>query len=273
MNISVIIPSYRNPAYLDICLRSLTENKVFPETEIIVVLDGYSEESMDVVSKYTGVKFIELVDNKGFQYASNIGTMMASNEWVLHINDDNVVCKNFDERLFNELVQFPENELDRQVFTIEQVETTSGMFDFLVHNFGNVVETFEYEKWIDEEQSIPRNKSNLSSTGRTYPFLMKKKYYMAVGGLDTFYNSPNACDWDFFLRLQLLDFKFARINSLAFYHFGSVVTKKTAEATSFSIRQQQAAKEYEWKWGTPMYNEPHTNSKIPPTRTFRGFTV
>ena len=51
MPISVIIPSYKNPKYLDLCLKSIIENQT-DRNEIIVVLDGYADLSKDVVEKY-----------------------------------------------------------------------------------------------------------------------------------------------------------------------------------------------------------------------------
>ena len=51
--ISLIIPTYRNPKYLDICLKSAVEGQINPKgkNEIIVVVDGFVEESKDVLKK------------------------------------------------------------------------------------------------------------------------------------------------------------------------------------------------------------------------------
>ena len=79
--------------------------------------------------------------------------------------------------------------------------------------------------------------------------------------------------WDFFLKLELLDFAFPRIHSLHLYHFGSVSTKKNAESATFREKEQIAMEQYMWKWGAPPYNQADLNSKVPPTRQFRGFRV
>ena len=49
--ISAVIPSYRSPKYLDICLDSLLNGQV-NDNEIIVVIDGFVEESQWVLDKY-----------------------------------------------------------------------------------------------------------------------------------------------------------------------------------------------------------------------------
>ena len=41
--ISLVIPTYRNPEYLDICLRSAIENQT-NKNEIVVAVDGFIEE-------------------------------------------------------------------------------------------------------------------------------------------------------------------------------------------------------------------------------------
>ena len=43
--ISLIIPTYRNPDYLDLCLQSAIEGQT-TKNEIIVVIDGFIEESL-----------------------------------------------------------------------------------------------------------------------------------------------------------------------------------------------------------------------------------
>jgi glycosyltransferase involved in cell wall biosynthesis len=48
--LSLIIPTYRNPEYLDICLRSAIENQTH-KNEIIVAVDGFLEESADILIK------------------------------------------------------------------------------------------------------------------------------------------------------------------------------------------------------------------------------
>ena len=70
--ISVILPTYRNPDYLDLCLRSIVTNQV-NQNEIIVVIDGYYEESSHILEKYPNISVIDLEENQGMQQALNVG--------------------------------------------------------------------------------------------------------------------------------------------------------------------------------------------------------
>ena len=252
--ISVIIPSYRNPKYLDLCLHSLTRGQ-YNNNEIVVILDGYVEESEMVVNKYKGIDVIALPENKGMQHALNIGVWNATNEKIFIINDDNVFAPNWDKRLET---QYSPNE----VLTINQIEPTGpGMFNFPVLDCGQTIETFDMEKFIEADKRLSTNK--LTPDGNIFPFVINKRWFMAIGGFDTYYNSPNLCDWDCFAKLELIPtVGHARTHVTHVYHFGSIATKKNAESASFRQREQYAAIQYEYKWKVPPMNGLN-NRKLP----------
>lgn len=275
--ISVICPSYRNPDYLNLFLKSATENRINDKTEILVILDGFVEESEAVIKKYDSVHVMALPENKGMQYAINSGVAQANNEYVFVLNDDNVFGTEWDARLepIIDACDFDgQHSHPNFVLTVNQVEPTGpGMFHHRVNDLGQDVDAFRYTEWLEYEKFISDREDQQQLEGHIFPFIVKKKHYMAIGGMDTFYNSPNVCDWDMFLKWELLDFWFPRTYKVHLYHFGSVVTKKNNEAEAFARRQANAMTEYQWKWGANPHNEPNTNSKIPPDRQFRGFTT
>lgn len=254
--LSVIIPSYRNPKYLDLCLKSLTEGMTEAH-EVIVTLDGYVEESEEIVKKYAGVDVIPLEENRGMQTAINLAVWNAHSEKILIINDDNVFPKNWDTRIES---QYHPNT----IFTINQIEPTGpGMFNFPVYDCGQTADTFDMQKFQMVETKL--SKHHVTNDGNIFPFLINKRWFMAVGGFDTFYDSPNLCDWDFFLKLELLKptIGYARLHHVHLYHFGSVSTKKNAESASFIQREQYAVQQFKYKWGMDPYNGMN-NTKLPP---------
>ena len=273
--ISVIIPTYRNPAYLDLCLKSATENSVADGTEIIVIIDGFVDESMSIVEKYPGVNVLPLADNRGMQYALNIGVMQATNEWIFVINDDNVFGVAWDSQLENLLTKEYTANVSNTVFTINQVEPSPSMFNFVTRDFGRTAETFRYDEWLVAEAELI-NESYFSSAGRIFPFLMTKKWYMAVGGFDTIYDSPFWCDCDFFLKLEITNqLQFLRYSGIHLYHFGGTATKtrKDADALMFQQSESPAAQMFGYKWGfIPNLAEAvqRDNSKLPLDNSVKG---
>ena len=85
--ISLIIPTYRNPLFLDICLKSAIEGQC-EINEIIVAVDGYIEESQSVLDKYKdNIKILNLGQNQGMQMALNLGVYNADFEIICIITN------------------------------------------------------------------------------------------------------------------------------------------------------------------------------------------
>jgi glycosyltransferase involved in cell wall biosynthesis len=239
--ISLIIPTYRNHEYLDICLKSAIENQV-NNNEIVVAVDGFINESQYILDKYKQhISVLDLGDNQGMQTALNLAVMNANNKIICIINDDNVLSKDWD------IIIEKEFKTD-SVLTINQIEPTGpGIFNFPVKDFGKKPSEFNYEEFIKYEPTIRENKLTLD--GGIFPFVISKKNYMIVGGFDTIYQSPFICDWDFFLKLDLNGVSFTRTHNLHFYHFGSAATKNGKEGDKFKQTESPAAQIFIYKWG------------------------
>jgi len=251
--ISAIIPTYRNPAYLDLCLRSATENQENEDTEIIVIVDGYPQESEAVLAKYDGINVLNLDQNMGMQYALNVGVMNAKNEWVFILNDDNVFGVEWDTSMEKAICaqKYTILDMENTCIQINQVEPVPSIFDYVTKDLGRTASDFKYLNWLVFEQTIAQPE-HYTPNGRLFPFLLTKKWYMTVGGFDTFYKSPFWCDCDFWLKLELnKQIKFRRWHGCHLYHFGSIATKGRgdAEAQSFIKSEGAAAEAFGYKWG------------------------
>ena len=239
--ISIIIPTYRNPEYLELCLQSCIDGQKM-NNQIIVVVDGFIEESTAVLDQYRQqVDVIEWDQNRGMQAALNIGVMYAKHEQIFIINDDNVLPNGFDSIIDQQLTE-------KQVLTLNQIEPDQpGLFNFHVKDFGRTPKMFDYTQFVAYEQSIRKEK--ITDDGGIFPFAMYKKYYMAAGGFDEQYPSPFICDWDFFLKLELIGLTMKRTHQSHLYHFGSAATKHGKEGSRFMQSEQKAAKVFFNKWG------------------------
>jgi len=241
--ISLIIPTYRNPEYLDICLKSAIEQQS-NKNEIIVAVDGFIEESQKILNKYKdNINILDLGENQGMQHALNLAVINATNEIIFVVNDDNVFCKEWDKVILENLT----NE-EKKVLTLNQIEPIGpGIFNFPVKDLGKNPNKFRYDEFIKYEVSIKKDKT--TPNGGIFPFAMYKKYYMAVGGFDTLYQSPFICDWDFFLKLDLIGLNFIRTHKAHLYHFGSTATKNGKEGNKFKATEGPAAQIFIYKWG------------------------
>ena len=273
MSITLIIPAYRNPNYLDLCLKSATENRKLDSTEIIVVIDGYISESAAVIEKYKNARIgvIELEHNGGFANAINMGVWNANTDIVFLANEDNVFPKDWDAKLTKYDTTIVHNNT---IITVNQIEPSPSIFGFPIHNFGVSVETFDYEAFIQKEEEL--SKPELTMDGRIFPFLISKRDYMKIGGFDLWYKSPFWSDCDFFLKLELCGNKFFRTHSCHLYHFGGRSTKMGPEGQKFRASESVASQQFLYQWGflpNIVENVFRNNTKIPAENpTIKGIT-
>ena len=249
---SVIIPTYKEPEYLDLCLKSAFEGQV-NDNEIIVVVDGFLELNQPILDKYPDVVVLDLGTNQGLSVATNWGVYNSTHDYILVINDDNVFPRNWDEKL----TPFKQQGI---VVSANQVEPNPSMFpQFIIKDLGKSPEEFDLKAyWEFEDTQYKQAELN----GSTLPFMMNKYDYLAVGGWDVMYPSPHVVDWDFFLKCEYAGYlmKRAYVN---FYHFAGAATRKTHKQSDESTRKEQLAhKFFTNKWGSRAEHNPQNNSKL-----------
>lgn len=139
--ISVIIPTYKTPSALDLCLRSILNGQK-KENQIIVVVDGFLDINSSVIDKYKDkVNVIVLEKNVGTCKATNIGVYHANCENIFIANDDNVFPKNWDEHLEN-------NFQTDSVLTVNSIEPYPSIFPQIhIKNLGRNPELFDLESF------------------------------------------------------------------------------------------------------------------------------
>ena len=149
--ISVIIPTYKNPDMLHLCLQSAVEGQK-NQNQIIVVVDGHYDVNEHVLNKWCHtIEILNLETNVGLCKGTNLGVMNATNEIIFVVNDDNVFSKDFDLEIESQLKE-------RNVLTLNQIEPEGpGIFNFPVKDFGRNPSEFKYEEFIEYEQSIRKN--------------------------------------------------------------------------------------------------------------------
>ena len=250
--ISVIIPTYKEPEHLDLCLHSAFKGQT-NENEIIVVVDGFYNLNKPVLDKYPRIKILNLETNQGLSVATNWGVYNASHEWILVVNDDNVFPKNWDERLET----FKQKGV---VVSPNQIEPNPSMFpQFIIKDLGKSPKEFNLESYWEFEQTQYKQ---AELNGSTLPFMMNKYDYLAVGGWDVMYPSPHVVDWDFFLKCEYVGYTMKRVY-INFYHFAGAATRKTPEQSiNSSYKENLALKFFHNKWDTPAEHNPLDNSKL-----------
>ncbi|MGH7203443.1 MAG: glycosyltransferase family 2 protein, partial [Candidatus Levyibacteriota bacterium] len=93
--VSIIIINWNGLNYLQECLPSL-QKQDYPNTEIIVVDNASSDESVSYLKKnFPKVRIVLNDKNYGFAEANNIGYKYITGDYVLFLNNDTKVTRNF----------------------------------------------------------------------------------------------------------------------------------------------------------------------------------
>jgi len=253
--ISVIIPTYKEPEVLDVCLKSAITGQRL-NNQIIVVVDGFYEVNREVLEKYKdSIQILILEENAGLCRATNLGVYNAEFDYILIVNDDNVFPEAWDQVLL-------EQYKPGSVLAPNQIEPTPSMFrQFNIKDLGRDPKTFNINDFWEYEYTIIEDK--IQETGSTLPIFMSKTDYLRVGGWDESYPGAWVVDWDFFLKCELSGMKMLRTYRCHFYHFVSVGTEATLEEKQNKAIKEQACHEYfKYKWGQYAKHNPINNSKL-----------
>ena len=252
--ISVIIPTYKEPEVLDLCLRSAIEGQV-NKNQIIVVVDGFYDLNKEVLDKYKdNIQYLALDENVGLCQATNLGVYNAHNDLVLIVNDDNVFPKNWDRLL--EEVYTPNS-----VIAPNQIEPTPSMFrQFRIQDLGRNPNTFDLHAFWGYASTI--SYPSTDESGSTLPIFIAKRDYMRVGGWDASYPGPWVVDWEFFMKCEMSGMKMLRTYNCHFYHFVSVGTRTPEKIAQNRQLEVECHDYFHYKWGTNAKHNPENNSKL-----------
>lgn len=256
-HISVVIPTYKTPEALDLCLRSAIEGQQDRKNQIIVVVDGFYDVNKEILEKYAeSIDILNLEENVGTCRATNLGVFNAKNELVLIVNDDNIFPQNWDLSLL-------ESYQPNSVVSPNQIEPYPSMFSqFVIKDLGRDPKTFDLEKfwnWINNLTT----RLKIDETGSTFPFLISKMDFMKIGGFAEDYPSQSGfvADWEFFMKCQMNGMKMLRTYECHFYHFVSL-SAKTPEQIEISKQYEMNCHEYaKYKWGSYIKHNPSNNLK------------
>ena len=95
MNVSVVIPAYNRPGYLELAIKSVLAQS-YPIAEIIIVDDCSTADLLPVISAFADdrIRYHKSTKNMGNGYSRNQGTKMAKSEWIAYLDDDDIWFKN-----------------------------------------------------------------------------------------------------------------------------------------------------------------------------------
>lgn len=212
--VSVIIPTYNYGSFLPATIRNILETD-YPSKEIIVIDDGSTDDTPDVVKPYLGqVKYIRQ-DNAGLSGARNTGIAHVAGDYVLFLDSDDLIG----ESSITDRVRFLEENTEYDIAVCS---------NYLFSEQDGSGRVIKNGRWIVPKRNLTTHLFHFNIAPPN-AFLLRKHVVDEVGLFDV---SLKACeDYDYWLRCIKKSFKIG-------YSRGVVYYRRHASSMSANLTRQ-----------------------------------
>lgn len=143
MKVSIVIPVYNAEKFLATCIESAL-NQTYQNIEVIAVNDGSTDNSLQILKKYSDK--ITMIDKKngGTPTALNAGIKVMKGEWFKWLSADDVLYPNAIEILIKNAYELGENAQSKIFYTNYDIIDENGnkLREFLEPNY-NALTNFD----------------------------------------------------------------------------------------------------------------------------------
>ena len=186
--VSVVIPVYNSERYLEECLDSVI-SQTYQNVEIIVVDDGSTDSSLEILKKYSDKVSVFSQKNNGLASALNLGISKMNGHWLKWFSPDDVMYPHTIEILVDEAKKHPDNTITYSNWNI--IDGTGNILREFHESDYNELSEFDYNIRLLDGQQI-----NVNTT------LIPSSLFVNCGIREL--DDPVAIDYDFFLCSALL---------------------------------------------------------------------
>lgn len=128
--ISIIVPVYNTGKYIEKCLNSILDQTI-QDFEIIIVNDGSTDNSEDIINKYVQIygekiKYYKK-ENGGLSDARNFGVTKANSNYLCFVDSDDYI----DKKLFENVLPYLDRNIDLVKFKCIKVNENNEIIDYI----------------------------------------------------------------------------------------------------------------------------------------------
>ena len=182
--VSIVIPNHNGAQFLLDAIASAIEQD-YPNTEIIVVDDGSTDNSLELLKVYKGKIKIICAENFGAASARNLGIMAAKGDYIAFLDSDDIWERN---KLSLQLELMEKKQIDLVYCSGKEFGSKEGVN--IPHNAVYSGDCYQYFKRFPTRAIIELGCSSS---------VIKRSLLHKSGLFDTGFSGP-AEDWDFFRR-------------------------------------------------------------------------
>ena len=231
---SIVIPTWNNLPYIKLLVESLRKNSKYNHQILVHVNDG-SDGSLDWV-RSQGLEHTASPDNIGICFAVNRVATLATQKYLVYMNDDMVVLPDWDIELLKYAEGFGDQRFMLSATMVEPRKT--GNKCVVVADFGQSADQWDDALALKKTPSLHRS----NWRGSTWPpTLVPTWMWHEVGGYSTEFSPGMSSDNDFTMKLYHAGCRiFLGVGSSLVYHFACVSTGR--------IKKNDGRKQFLRKW-------------------------
>ncbi len=232
---SILIPTWNNKAFLQLCVESVKKHARV-ETQIIIHVNDGSDGTLQWV-KQQGLDYTYTAQNEGVCVAVNMAGKLARYDYIVFMNDDMYVLPGWDTRLMQEIKRLETDCFMISSTMIEPYDTHNKCV--LVGNYGTTVNDFKEEQLMADFAGFKMP----DWSGSTWPpSVVHKKWWNKVGGYSEEFSPGMSSDDDFAMKMWDAGCRmFKGLGESRVYHF---ISKSTGRVVKNDGRLQ-----FFNKWG------------------------
>jgi len=211
---SILIPTWNNLPYLQLCINSIIKNSEFKHQIIVHVNEG-NDGTREWI-KTQPYDYTDSIENVGVCHSLNAMAKLVKTDYVLFLNDDMYVCPGWDKAIYTAIKNHPDNKFFFSGTMIEWRSTTNKSV-LSPYNFGDCIEKFNEEKLLE----FVKTAKHTDWFGSSWPpSIVHKEMWDKVNGYSVEFSPGMYSDPDFSMKLWQEGVReFRGIGSSFVYHF------------------------------------------------------
>lgn len=200
--VSVVIPVYNSEAHIEQTVRSALRQS-FTDFEIIIVDDGSTDRSRELIQSIDGAIKYHRQENCGVAIARNTGLSLAAGEWIAFLDADDLWRRDKLAVQMANVEQFPEVAF---FYTDIDLVNETGEIQRRGYLAGKLRRReVRNSRWFVPNRLRRRSLVSVAFHDRPFPYpstvLAKKALLLKAGGFDPRFRGSYHEDFEFFARI------------------------------------------------------------------------
>lgn len=241
ITVSIIIPVYNQLPFTLSCIESVIHNTLGVSYEIILGDDNSTDETKDICNRVSNLKVVRSKVNLGFILNCNNASKQAQGKYLLFLNNDTIVGKNWLKPMVDLIDSFQDIGIvgSKLIYADGILQEAGGILwsDGTAHNYGKGGNPhgpeFNYLKEVDYVSGAS--------------LLVRTVLFEQIGGFDDRYAPAYCEDSDLCMEIRRLGYRIIYQPRSEIIHFEGITHGKTVN-TVLNPYQESNLVKFREKW-------------------------